>query len=83
MFFLFHPDAEEFIPQAGRVHHHSRERYVGSRWSGEAGHSVGMNTRQEGWKCQRGLGRLHTANANQGAYWPTKRRSTMEKKINK
>ena len=76
MFFILTPDAEELIPQAGRVHHHSRECYVGSRWSGEAGLSVGMHARQEGRECRRGLGRLHPANGNQGAYWATKQRAT-------
>ena len=52
MVFLLNPDEKEFIPEAGRLHHHSRERYMGSRGSGEAGHSVGMHARQEGWECQ-------------------------------
>ena len=68
--------AKEIIPQAEGRHHHIRERYVGSRGSGEAGHSVGMHARQKGWECQRWLGRLHQANGNQGAYWATKRKAT-------
>ena len=76
MFFLLNPDAKEFIPQAGRVHHHSRERHVENRESGEAGHSVGLHAQQEGLECRRWLGWLHPANGNQGAYRATYRRVT-------
>ena len=37
---LLNPDGKKFIPQAVQVHDHSREGYVDSRGSGEAGHSV-------------------------------------------
>ena len=74
--FLLHPDAKDFISEAGRVHRNSRERYIGSRGSGEAGHRVGTHARQEGWECPRWLGRLHPVNGNQGAYRATKRRAT-------
>ena len=82
MILFLNPYAKEFIPEVKRVHHHSRERYVGSLGSGEAGHSVGTQARQEGWECRRWLGRLHPVNGNQGTYRATKRRAAfvMERK---
>ena len=74
--FSLNPDAKEFIPEAGRVHHHARERYMDSRGSGEAGRSVGTRERQEEWECRRWPGRLHPVNGNQGAYRVTKRKAT-------
>ena len=61
-------DATNFITEAGQVHHHGKELYMGSQGSGEAGHSVGTHARKEGWECRRWLGRLNPVNGNQGAY---------------
>ena len=85
MSFLLNLDAEEFIPEAGRVHHHSRERDMGSRRNGEAGHSVSAYARHEGWDCRRWMGRLLSVNGNQGAFRAAKRGVTfvIEKKKKK
>ena len=73
--FILNPNTKKFIPRRARREHHRRERYVCSLGSGEAGHCVGMQARQEQRERWRWLGRLHPVNGNQGAYRATKQRA--------
>ena len=69
MCYILNPN--KFILRKARRKPLSRERYVGSLGSGEAGHRVGTHARQEGHECRCQLGRLHPVNRNQGAYRAT------------
>ena len=64
---LFNPNIGRLVFTVEVEHSHTREIYVGSLVSGEAGHRVGTHARLEGRKYWRWLRRLHLVNKTRRA----------------